>query len=260
MTIGKEERKDFEVINGMKIPLRDNQKKPAPKRFYKSVFVEQVDGGFCVKLDQRILKSPERVALEWPSRDLAQRVAQEWDFQEERIVLHDMPMTTLSYSSIGRDDKVYAELRAEMLSYAGSDLIVYRSTTPRELVERQEQGWNPVLSWLEKQYGAAFRSTQGVGFVEQPQNALDIIGFYLKRVDDEHLPAMMQITKVSGSVFLAMAVRERFLEVGQAWKLAMIDEDWQNSQWGHDEAQKQKIMLMNRDFAAAADFIHLFRN
>ncbi len=250
---------DYEIINGMKIPLRDNQRKPAPKRFYKHVYVEQADAGFCVKLDQRILKSPEGVVMNWPVRPLAQRVAEEWDFQEKRIILHHMPLTTLSYSSLGRPQKIFQDLRKEMLSYGSSDLIVYRSANPQELLQQQKQGWDPVLLWLETAFNASFDTVEGISFITQPQKSLDAIQAYLAKVDDEHLPALMLMTKLSGSLFLSMAVRENYLQVPEAWSLAMIDEDWQNSQWGRDDAQKKKLLVMNRDFSAAADFIKLFQ-
>ena len=253
------ERKESEVINGMKIPLKDVQKRLAPKRFYESVFVEEAEDvqGFCVKLDQRILKSPEKVKLVWASRDLAQRIAQEWDFQKEAIYLHDMPLTLLSYSSIGRDKAIYEELRTEMLSYAGSDLIVYRATRPPELIAQQKHAWMPVLDWLEQDFGASFKTVEGISFITQPKASLKQIELYLRRVSDEHLAGLMAMTKLSGSVFLAMSVREKFSDAAGAWERAMVDENWQNSQWGQDEAQKQKLLMMRRDFSAAADFIKL---
>ncbi len=248
----------FEMINGMKIPLKDNPNKALPKRFYNSVFVTQADGGFCVKLDQRILKSPEKVVLTWPTQELAERVAQEWDFQEKRINLNDMPLTMLSYSSLGRTAKIYQSLRDEMLSYAGSDLIIYRSERPQELVKLQEEGWDPILEWLKQEYCAPFNAGQGISFITQPETSLSQIETYLSKLKEEDLPSLMSMMKVSGSIFLAMAVKENRLSAAQAWSLAIIDEDWQHSQWGRDEAQKQELLLKNRDFAAAADFLKLF--
>ena len=54
------------------------------KRFYKTVSVEEAEGGFVIKLDQYTLKTPAKKAsdkktLLLPSERLAELVASEWD-------------------------------------------------------------------------------------------------------------------------------------------------------------------------------------
>ena len=58
-----------------------------PARFYKTVDVAPADGGgFAVRLDGRIPKSPRKAPLVLPTKGLAELIAGEWDAQVKVII------------------------------------------------------------------------------------------------------------------------------------------------------------------------------
>ena len=65
------------------------------KRIYKTVAVDEIEGGFSVTLDGRLVRSPARRELTVPNRPLAEAVAAEWEAQEETIDPKGMPMMSL---------------------------------------------------------------------------------------------------------------------------------------------------------------------
>ena len=50
-----------------------------PKRFWKKVDVVSLEKNFCIKLDEKILKTPAKKEMLLPTKALAKKIALEWD-------------------------------------------------------------------------------------------------------------------------------------------------------------------------------------
>ena len=135
---------------GGKDPMRAaqaNMRPPPVGRFYKAVEVREADGRHALLLDGRGARTPGRNPLSATSQPLMLKVAEEWERQHETIVPADMPLTRLLNSAIDGVAHTMAETRADILSYAGSDLLCYRAEEPDTLVARQAHAFDPVLRW-----------------------------------------------------------------------------------------------------------------
>ena len=110
---------------------RAHMRQAAVKRFYRTVEVREVEGGrHALTLDGRGARTPARNALSATSRALMLKVAAEWERQRETIDPADMPLTRLLNAAIDGVARTMAETRAEILRYAGSDLLCYRAEAP----------------------------------------------------------------------------------------------------------------------------------
>src|SRR5579863_7662493 len=122
-------------------PMRAAQANMRPilsKRFYRTAEVrEAAGGGHALALDGRSARTPGRRPLAAKSRPLMLEVAAEWERQRETIDPTDMPMTRLLNAAVDGVAMSMAETRAEILKYAGSDLLCYRAEEPEALAERQ---------------------------------------------------------------------------------------------------------------------------
>jgi len=146
-----------------------------------------------------------------------------------------------------------AETRADILKYAGSDLLCYRAEAPETLAERQRRAFDPVLAWAAETLGARFRLGAGVVHVEQPPEALAAIGAALDACDDPvALAALSAMTTLTGSALLALAVARGFLSPQDAWLTAHVDEEFQAERWGVDAEAKARRDARWREFEAAA--------
>ena len=123
---------------------RDRIQRPLPKRFYKSVTVTEQLG---IALDGRSVKTPLKAPLVLPTRALAEAVAAEWDAQIEVINPHAMPLTKLANTAIDRAIAEKSKITAEILEFAGSDMVCYRAESPAGLVLRQTTHWDPIIAW-----------------------------------------------------------------------------------------------------------------
>src|SRR5271154_4738999 len=160
-------------------PMRAAQANMRPatiKRFYRTVDVGEATGGqHALTLDGRGARTPGRNLLAAKSRALMLKVAAEWERQRETVDPADMPLTRLVNSAGDGVAFTMAETRADIVRYAGSDLLCYRAEEPEALVERQRLAFDPILAWAAETLGARFRLGAGIVHVEQPPESIEAI-------------------------------------------------------------------------------------
>ena len=231
-----------------------NMRPPAIRRFFKAVEVREAEGGgFALRLDGRAARTPGRNPLAAKSPALMHRVAQEWKRQRETLDPADMPLTRLLNSAIDGVARTMAETRADILRYAGADLLCYRAEEPAALAERQAEAFDPVLRWAAEALGARFRLGAGIVHVEQPVETIEAIRSALEDFDDPiALAALSAMTTLSGSALLALAVARGRVAPEEAWRAAHVDEDFQAERWGADAEATARRAARWREFEAAA--------
>lgn len=224
------------------IPGKETLTPPKPRRFYKTAEVSTLQPHestidskqFQVLLDGRPLRTPKKTALAVPYRALAEAIAAEWNAQGEEIDPVSMPLTRFANSIIDGVIGREADVRADILKYAASDLVCYRASGPAGLVQRQAAAWDRVLNWAREALRARFVLTEGVMPVAQPASALERVAGALEPLDAYRLTSLHVMTTLTGSALLALALSRGALSVDEAWSAAHVDEDWQIEQWGED--------------------------
>ncbi|MEZ5926785.1 MAG: ATP12 family protein [Hyphomicrobiaceae bacterium] len=228
-----------------------------PRRFYQAATVADADGGATVQLDGRSVRTPAKRLLVVPTAELAEAIAGEWRAQGERIDPASMPLTRLANTVIDAVAERMPEVRADALNYAGTDLVCYRATHPAALVALQARHWDPLLDWVRRVCGAALVTTAGLGHQPQPAATIDAIRSVLDGLDAFALAGLHELTTLSGSLVIALAIREDEIDTEAGWAAAHVDEDWQVSQWGEDFEASERRKIRRRDFEAAARLIRL---
>jgi len=230
-----------------------------PKRFYTQATAAPTEGGlFRIELDGRPVRTPGRAHVAVPNRALAEAVAAEWAGQGETIEPTTMPLTRLVNSAIDGVETNAPEVAAEIVRYAGTDLLCYRADGPEKLVALQRALWDPILAWAHQDIGARFVLSEGVRHVAQPEETLARIVSKLP-TDSLQLAALNLMTTLSGSAVIALAVWLRHISAADAWRAAHIDEEVQEELWGIDYEAQQRRESRWRDFAAAAHCLTLLR-
>jgi len=238
-------------------PMRAAQAHMRPttvKRFYRTVEVCEAAGGrYALTLDGRGARTPGRNPLAAKSQALMRKVAAEWERQRETLDPADMPLTRLLNSAVDGVSRTMVESRAEVLKYAGSDLLCYRAEGPEALAERQRLAFDPVLAQAAEALGARFNLSAGVTHVEQPPESIEAVCRGLEAFDDPvALAALGAMTTLTGSALLALAVARGRLSPEEAWRAAHLDEDFQAERWGVDEEARARREARWREFEAAA--------
>ncbi|PTQ76023.1 ATP12 family chaperone protein [Celeribacter persicus] len=226
----------------------------AAKRFWKDTTVAEADGGFTVHLDGRPVRTPAKMPLIVPTRALADLIAAEWEAQEGAIDPNTMPATRGANAALDKVSVQHAEV-ADMLSdYGDSDLLCYRAEHPRELVERQATGWDPLLDWAAEVLAARLEPRAGVMHTPQSPEALETLRSRTHALTAFELAAFHDLVALSGSLILGFAVIEGRLSPEEAWALSRLDEQFQIEQWGEDEEATEAAEIKRQSFLQAALF------
>lgn len=232
-------------------------KRELPKRFYKDASVVAVDGGFAVALDGRIPKTPGNKQVIVPIEALASQMAEEWGAQAEFIDPQTMPMVRLVNSAVEAGEESLPALRAEIIKYAGNDLMLYRADGPDSLVKRQERLWDDVLVKLARHFGVSFQPTAGILHQPQPEVTLAKLAAAIEAEPLLPLTAMNAIMSITGSGLLAIALRHGLLDSEAAWVAAHVDEDHNISLWGEVEEIGVRRAKRRSEYDAAVRLLAL---
>lgn len=239
-------------------PLRAAQRdvRPRPiKRFFEKAAIVPGAAGFAILLDARGVRTPAGNALTVPSRALAEALAAEWSSQSEIVDPASMPLTRLVNSAIDGVAGRMAEVEADVVKYAASDLICYRASEPESLAREQTALWDGLVAFARETLHARLTLAEGVMFVAQPTEAVEAIARAVRRyVEDDaaspfRLAALHAMTTLTGSCIVALAVALGEIDVDRAWAAASVDEDFQMRAWGADEealARRERRLIEMR--------------
>nr|WP_280109470.1 ATP12 family protein [Liberibacter crescens] len=212
------------------------------KRFYKDVSIRKIEDKFFIELDNEILKTPLNRDLAVFSEDLAFFIADEWRSQKDEIDLFTMPITRIVNSFLDKSEENSKEIFQDLLSLLETDMLFYRVDSPRELVERQSQRWDPLIDWMARVFGANFILSRGISYKKQPLEAINAFSGALQKYNSQiMLSCLHMMATFTNSVLVSLAVAENIISINEAWEIAYLEEDWMNDYWGYDsEAQKRR--------------------
>ena len=227
------------------------------KRFWKQAEPAPADRGWAVGLDGRPVRTPARAELSLPTEALAAAIAEEWNAVGEELDPRDLRLTGLANAAIDRIASDRGGFAADLGNYAQGDLTCYRADSPRELVERQEAAWDPVLAWARRRFDVDFVTTSGLMHVQQPEATVERLAHALAVLDPFWLAGLSPLITIGGSLLTALAILEGTMSVEGAWATVTVDDRWQLEQWGSDSEAEAALENRRRDFFAAARFLEL---
>ena len=229
------------------------------KRFYKEVTIGEAEGGFCILLDGKPVKTPARNVLLLPTPTLARAVADEWAGQSDEIVATSMPLLRLANTvidgvAINREDVIGAILR-----FGENDLLCYRAHQPPALAQRQRDGWDPLLDWARQRLSARMTVAEGVGHVDQSPETMTALREAMTGYDAFTLAGLHVIASITGSLVLALAVTEGATTGAEAFHLSRIDENYQAEKWGEDAEAVKRAGALAHELDKAVELIAAVR-
>lgn len=226
------------------------ENRPLPKKFYSGAGIARSDeGGFQVQLDGRPLRTPGGHPLGSPVEALANAMATEWDNQDTVIDPHLMPLTRLAHVAIDRMGEVREAASEEIVRFASTDLLSYRSEEPA-LAERQREVWDPYLDWVAQAMDAPLHKAETVMPIEQPEASLEAIRNRALALDDWRLTGLVSAIPILGSAVLGFALLEAEATGDEVFTASRLDEDAQAERWGEDAEAAEAAQNRKRDLLA----------
>ncbi len=227
------------------------------KKIYTHVAVAKTAEGFGIALDGRPLRTPGGRPLAVVHELLATAIAAEWAAQNEVILPETMPMTQLASTALDRVVPNRQAIIDQLVNYGGTDLLCYRAANPRDLTERQEDVWQPLVDWVSVDLGAELVVTSGVVPIAQPESSLAALRRIIEAYDDFRLAALQSAVAAMGSLILGLALTEGRIGADDAFRASQLDETYQIEFWGEDEEARLRREGLRKDVAAAAHFLEL---
>ena len=242
---------------GINQKIKSQFRRKKPKRFYASVSHARKGKGYFIQLDGRPVRTPSKACLTVPGERLAVAIAEEWRHQKEYIDNDTMHLTRLASIAIDKAGPGREAVINEIAGYAGSDHACYRAGAPKELYQKQCEALDPVLSWIGQTHAIRLLTTTGIMPVEQPRDSLEACTRVLRQYDDLQLAAIHQLTRLTASAVLTLALADEFLPAEKIWSAAHIDEEWNMKHWGRDEEAVQRLAARRMAFDGAVRFLSL---
>lgn len=224
-----------------------------------SVVAGDRDELFVVLLDANPLRLPGGAPLAVPHRALAEAIAREWAAANATLMPDDLPLTRLAGAAIERIAPDPDGSRRRLLAYGKTDLLCYRAETPVELADLQHANWQPWLDWAATAHAARLHPTSGIIAIDQPDDARAALAKFLANQDQWTLAGLATMVPALGSLILGLAVIAGALSPAGAHTIAILDETWQERQWGADAGTLARRRGVARDVASAAEFVTLTR-
>ncbi|PKU21882.1 ATP12 family chaperone protein [Telmatospirillum siberiense] len=227
------------------------------KRFYTEAAVMPHGEGLAIALDGKAVRTPAGQLLLAGHADLAEAIAAEWRGQGEEILPHSMPLCQLLSTALDRVIPNRFVIVEQLMNYAGTDLLCYRAESPRDLVERQERVWQPLIDWVLVAFGVEMQVTRGVIPISQPTEAIAALENTVAGYDPLRLTALQSAVPATGSLVLGLALVEERLTAEEAFAISQLDETYQTELWGEDPEAARARAALRRDIAAASRFLEL---
>jgi chaperone required for assembly of F1-ATPase len=211
-------------------------------------------------LDDKPVRTPAKAQVVLPIKAMAREVASEWEAQEKVVSPLTMPMTRTAATCLDRVAPELDAMRATIAAYGETDLLCYRAEHPQALVDRQSYSWDPMLRWAGDALAARLKVATGVMHVAQDAEAISALTQAVCQHDAWALTSLADLTTISGSLVLALAVSQGHVTAARAWELSRIDEDWNIEQWGEDQEAAELAARKQADFLHAARVLEILRH
>jgi chaperone required for assembly of F1-ATPase len=227
------------------------------KRFYETAEAAPFESQFAVALDGKPVFTPAKSRLQLPTRAAAEAVAAEWQAQGAEIDPTTMPLTRILNAALDGVAKNKEAVAAEIVQYAGSDLVCYRAEGPESLVAAQAEAWDPILAFAAATMGARFHCIEGIVHMAQPPAALEAVAAAVARITDIGAGSVLALaclnvmTTLTGSALIPLAHVGGLLSLDEAWGAAHVDEDFQTRLWGTDAEALARRAQRFAEMAAA---------
>lgn len=238
---------------------------PRPVEVSVEASVEARAEGFLVAVQGRPVRTPRGNPVVVPTAALARAIAAEIAAAPGILAgkgLNDPAAAPCFRIAAGAIDVVAepddrAAVEAELLGYAGTDLVCIRAGQPAELVAREDAVWGPLCRWFGERHGVVLALGTGVLAAPQPDAVRLKLGAVLAQMDAFRLAALSLATRSAGSIVIALALCEGWIDADRAFAAATLEETFQEEIWGADAEAARSRAVKRLDLGQAARFVAL---
>ncbi len=225
---------------------------------FKTTSYEKADGGYAILLAGKPLKTPKGGAMIAPTEKLAITIAGEWQKLSSKIDWSKLPMSRQLNAALDNMHSV-AKWQDELVEFLKNDLLLYFASSPKELKERQENGWLPLLEKFNSEFGVELKTTTGISPIKQSEKDISNVSEFSVNLGYFDTFIMRNFSGFLGSFILAYATHSGWIDAKTAYELSTIDEAWQEEHWGQDAQEAKRREKILQEFNEGFEFYNLMK-
>lgn len=153
-------------------------------------------------------------------------------------------------AEIGKSRK---EVIDRLVVFSQTDMLLFWGHE-KDLIERQEKVWGPILQWANNEINVEFVKTQGLDVPENKASG-EKLRDYLNSFSDKELAAFYVAALNMKSVLLAIALVKKRLSAEEAFNAAFLDELWQAESWGVEKEAEKRRTELKKELHEIEDFL-----
>ncbi len=142
----------------------------------------------------------------------------------------------------------------KLAQFAETDLLLFWGRN-KELAERQEKVWGPILAWAKEALDTKFVVTDQLEVPEENKHSLGRFKLFLNGLSDKELAAFYLAALNMRSVLLAAALVKGRLNARQAFETSCLEELWQAEKWGVEEEAEKRRQSLKQELVEIEDFL-----
>lgn len=146
------------------------------------------------------------------------------------------------------------EVIDRLAQFALSDMLLFWGQN-KDLIERQEATWGPLLVWASEKVDANFKKTHNLDVPEQPEASGAKMLMFLNSLNNRELAAFYVAALNMKSVLLAAALIKGRINAEQAFEAANLEEIWQAENWGVEEEAEKRRLELKRELIEVEQFL-----
>ncbi|MDI2090279.1 ATP12 family chaperone protein [Commensalibacter oyaizuii] len=234
------------------------------RRFWDHVHLQEHENGFQILLDTRPVKLPQKTVLHIKNKVLAQKIVKEWEQAGSKkgdvFSFEQLPLTRMVGTMIEKiipNRNMYVDV---LIPYLNGDLLCYHADTPKQLVNKQQEYWLPLVHWFQERFSVQLITKTGIMPITQSPITVQTVQNYLSNLTDGELTAFAVLVPLLGSIILTCAMKENQINAKYAFELAYLDETVQAEIWGYDSQQQGRLDKICKDIEEASEFLELISN
>ncbi len=205
------------------------------EKYWKEVRKEVLkDNLFRIYLDETRLLSDQGNDIKISER-LADELVREWSVDGKIDFIKNSFFTKFCFSATDCTEKQRIGVLDRLVEYGNCDPICYIANEPKKLRLKQEKLYSPLIDWAEQFLSIKLKTGPSLLFIEQPLLNSSKIKKYLEDLDNFHLTALHELTKILGSLFTALALYNKSVSAELAWEAANVEDNFRIEIWGKVE-------------------------
>ena len=222
------------------------------KRFYNLVSTHKTDMGVEIHLDGKPVKTPAGYALLAPNHEIAQSMAAEWNAQIDEVDPQTMPFTQVITTALDKGGEDRGEMEGKLLQYINTDLLCYRTDTPKDIALKQSDVWDTFLAKIKNEYGFEIFTTTGFDALSQPDGLHKKIKSEIEAMGKWQFTVLQMAASITGSILLALLFLKGEVSEGEMFEASFVEEMhkgeiYNEEKYGPDPITEKKMKLAKTD-------------